>query len=155
MVPRPSSRESITDLFPNEFITHRLRQPLFAVSGLGPCVLYDRGTGSMAVHLLLLYPIQSNLLKNLREGKPFFSFGREDYSSPSLLESLYVFTRYPPTQHFFPSLPSGFPPNRRGYRYSSPLLPLCALALKQPRDQISRYEHKNNPLILFHRDSAY
>ena len=111
----------------------------------GSAVLYDRGTGSMAVHLLLLlYPIQSNLLKNLREGKPFFSFGREDYSSASLSESLYVFTRYPPTQHFFPSLPSGFPPNRRGYRYSSPLLPspLCALALKQPRDQISRYEQE-------------
>ena len=68
---RPSSRESITDLFPNEFITHRLRQPLFAFSG--SAVLYDRGTGSMAVHLLLLlYPIQSNLLKNLRDRKRTF-----------------------------------------------------------------------------------
>ena len=123
MVPRPSSHESITDLFPNEFITHRLRQPLFAFSG-SDVLLYDRGTGSMAVHLLLLYPIQSNLLKNLREGKPFFPLvERITHPPPSLLESLYVFTRYPPTQHFFPSLPSGFPPNRRGYRYSSPLLP--------------------------------
>ena len=119
----------------------------------GWAVLYDRGTGSMAVHLLLLYPIQSNLLKNLREGKPFFSFGREDYSSASILESLYVFTRYPPTQHFFPSLPSGFPPNRRGYRYSSPLLP-PPYALSPSSNRGIRFQdmNKNNPLIPFHRD---
>ena len=112
----------------------------------GSAVLYDRGTGSMAVHLLLLYPIQSDLLKNLREGKPFFLWSRGLLIPlpPSRNPSMFL----PDTRllntffHRPPSLPSGFPPNRRGYRYSSPFLPLCALALKQPRDQISRHEQE-------------
>ena len=91
--------------------------------------------------------IQSNRTSSRISGKGNLFFPlveRITHPPASLSESLYVFTRYPPTQHFFPSLPSGFPPNRRGYRYSSPLLPspLCALALKQPRDQISRYEQE-------------